>query len=338
MLVSELKTRLDGQTERSIEFNLGDVRVDDEARTLTVLDGDASFPLDERVERSFGKYLGVPFAYLDKCPPDLKAYTLNYWLQKRANAVGVVEVIDDRFINVHKPGLVIIPLRRVVDVISATLDPAYEVKDFTLNDTKFQIDVITDHSVEVEPWTDVEDRNPDHHATVGDITHGGVRFIANPTVAQAPQVLTYLHRLWCTNGATSPEAEGTIKLKGQTVDEICLEMEAAMTRVVADLDDKLASYAALATKFPPGSKENFARQLGLEYKVPARVLNKILDRIQILPDGASLYDITQVFTAMANEEGLKWETIAKLQEIGGSLAFETEAVTHRCGACERLLP
>jgi hypothetical protein len=338
LLISDLRARLEGQTERSVEATLGDISVAADASTVTIADENLTFPLDERAERSFGKYLGVPKAYLEKCPPDHKAYVLNYWLQRKANAAGVIELIDDRFINVHKPGLVIIPIRRVVDVISNTLDPSYEIKDFTLNDTKFQIDVITPHTVEVEPWSDVEDRNPEHHATVGDITHGGIRFVANPTEAEAPQVLTYLHRLWCSNGSTSPVDEGTLRIKGTTVDEILIEMEGAMRRAVGDLDNKLAAYAALSDKYPPGSKDAFARQLGLEYKVSAKILNKILDRVQILPDGASLYDIAQVFTAMANEEGIPAKQVAILQEIGGQLAFNTDEVTHRCGMCERLLP
>lgn len=337
MLVSDLKSRLEGVQERSIEATLGNLVVDDDASKVSVRGGE-EFYLDEKVERSFAKYLGIPKAYLEKCDPEAKAWNLNHWFQRKANASAVIETVDGHFINVHKPGLVILPLRRVVDVISNTLDPSYEIVDLIRSDTRFQVDVITGHTVEVEPWSDIEDRNPVHHATVGDITHGGIRFRANPTEVEAPVVQTYLHRLWCTNGSTSPEDEGTIKLKGSTVDEILGELNAAMDRVVGDLDAKLAEYAALATQYPPGSPLAFARQLGQEHKVPARVLNKILDRIQILPDGASLYDVQQVFTAMANEEGVKYETILKLQELGGNLAFDTEAVTHRCGTCERLLP
>lgn len=336
-MVSDLKSRLEGVQERSIEATLGNLVVDDDASKVSVRGGE-EFYLDEKVERSFAKYLGIPKAYLEKCDPEAKAWNLNHWFQRKANASAVIETVDGHFINVHKPGLVILPLRRVVDVISNTLDPSYEIVDLIRSDTRFQVDVITGHTVEVEPWSDIEDRNPVHHATVGDITHGGIRFRANPTEVEAPVVQTYLHRLWCTNGSTSPEDEGTIKLKGSTVDEILGELNAAMDRVVGDLDAKLAEYAALATQYPPGSPLAFARQLGQEHKVPARVLNKILDRIQILPDGASLYDVQQVFTAMANEEGVKYETILKLQELGGNLAFDTEAVTHRCGTCERLLP
>lgn len=336
MLVADLKQRLEGVTEGTIETNLGDIVVDDDASRMSI--GDHEFYLDEKVERSFARYLGIPKPYLEKCPSEFKAVTLNYWLQKKGNSGAIIETVNDQFVTVHKHGLVIVPLSRVVNLISDTLDPAYEITSLIRNDTRFQVDVITPHTVEVEPWNVLEDRNPENHATVGDITHGGIRFRANPTEVEAPVIQTYLHRLWCLNGSTSPVKEGTIKLKGNTVDEILLEMEAAMNKVVGDLDNKLASYAELATKYPPGSKEAFARQLGTEYKIPTRVLMHILDRIEILPDGASLYDVLNVFTSVATEDGVKYETIIKLQELGGALAFDTEAVTHRCGTCERLLP
>ena len=339
MLVADLKQRYDGITESSLEVQLGDLRVDDDASRLLVGPGsDTFYYLDEKVERSFGKYLGIPKAYLEKCDPEAKAWNLNHWFQRKANSSAVIESVGDQFVTVHKSGLVIVPLSRVLTIISDTLDPTYEVTNLERSDTLFQVDVITPHTVEIEPWEELEDRNPINHATVGDITHGGIRFRANPTEVEAPVVQTYLHRLWCLNGSTSPTKEGTIKLKGSTVDEVCDEIEAAMQRVVGELDDKLTQYAALATRYPPGSKEAFARQLGQEHKIPTRVLMHILDRIEILPEGASLYDILNVFTSVANEEGVKWATILKLQELGGALAFDTDAVTHRCGTCERLLP
>jgi len=325
--------------ERSIEVHLGDLTVDENATRILVEDGPGEgFYLTEKVERAFARFLGVPMNYLEKCPPELKAHNLNYWLQAKAGATAVIETVNNQFVTVHKSGLTVIPLNRVVEVISDNLDPNYQVVDLTRGEDLFQLDVITDHQIEVEPREDIEDRNPVLHTSVGDITHGGIRFRSNPTKAEPPVVQTYLHRLWCSNGATSPIAEGTIKLKGLTVDDVLSEIETAMNRAIGDLDAKLASYAALATKQPPGSKENFARQLGNEHKIPARVLNKILDRVEVLPEDATLYDIMNIFTSMANEEGIRYETMLKLQELGGALAMDTDAVTHRCGTCERLLP
>lgn len=335
MLVADLKEHLAGVQERSLEMTLGDIEVDSEARSIRTRTGE-EFQLDEQAERSLAAYLGVSKSYLAKCPPDLKAHNINFWLKRRENAAAVIEAVGDHWVTIHKPGLLILPLARVADVITATMDPSYEVVSLIRNETKFHIDIITDHSVEIEPDERIEDRQRGQRS-VGDITHGGVRIISNPTEVEAPQVLTYLHRLWCTNGSTSPESEGTIRLKGNTIDDIFVELEGACRRVMGDLNHKLEDYAALARTFPPGSPVRFAYQLGREYGLTQKLMDRIIERVNVLPEDATLYDIQQVFTELANG-AVNYKTMVKLQHLSGDLAFNTEAVTHRCNTCERLLP
>jgi hypothetical protein len=335
LLVGDLKEHLAGVRERSIEITLGDIDVDVDAARVRLSTGE-DFQLDEQAERSLAQYLGVSKAYLAKCPPELKAHNLNYWLRRRENAAAVIEVVGDHWVTVHKPGLLILPLARVADIVTATMDPSYEIVQLLRNDTKFHVDIITDHHVEVAPDDRIEDRRRGQR-TVGDITHGGVRILANPSEVEAPQVLTYLHRLWCTNGSTSPEDQGAIRLKGNTVDDILVEMEGACRRVMGDLDAKLESYAALATTYPPGSPTRFAYQLGREYNLPQRLMDRIMERVSVLPEDATLYDVQQVFTELANGS-VNYRLMTKLQQISGDLAFNTDQVTHRCGTCERLLP
>lgn len=336
MLVADLKEHLSGVRERSLEMTLGDIEVDSEARTIRTTTGE-EFQLDEQAERSLANYIGVPKAYLAKCPPDLKAHNINYWLKRRENAAAVIEAVGDHWVTIHKPGLLILPLARVADVITATMDPDYEVVQLIRNDTKFHIDIITPHSyVEIDPDERIEDRRRGERS-VGDITHGGVRIISNPTEVEAPQVLTYLHRLWCTNGSTSPEAEGTIRLKGNTIDDIFVELEGACRRVMGDLNAKLEDYAALSRTFPPGSPTRFAYQLGREYGLTQKLMDRVIERVNVLPEDATLYDIQQIFTELANG-AVNYRTMVKLQHLSGDLAFNTDAVTHRCNTCERLLP
>lgn len=336
MLVADLKDHLSGVRERSLETTLGEIQVDPEARHVRLSNGE-QFQLDEQAERSLSQYVGIPKAYLAKCPPELKAHNLNFWLQRRGNAAAVIEATDDHWVTIHKPGLLILPLQRVADVVTNTLPADYEIVQLIRNDTRFHVDIITPHQyVEVTPDDRIEDRTQGSR-TVGDITHGGVRIISNPTEVEAPQVLTYLHRLWCTNGSTSPEAEGTIKLKGNTIDDVFVELEGACQRVMGELDAKLADYAALAAAFPPGTPMRFAYQLGREYGLPQKLMDRIMERVNVLPADASLYDIQQVFTELANGS-VNYKTMLKLQHLSGDLAFNTENVTHRCGTCERLLP
>lgn len=336
MLVSDLKEHLAGVRERSLETTLGDIEVDSEARTIRMSGSGEEFAFDEQAERSLAAYLGVSKSYLAKCPADLKAHNLNYWLRRKENAAAVVESVGDHWVTIHKPGLLILPLARVADVITATMEPNYEVVQLIRNETKFHVDIITPHHVEIEPDDRIEDRRRGDRS-VGDITHGGVRILSNPTEVEAPQVLTYLHRLWCTNGSTSPESEGTIRLKGNTIDDIFVELEGACQRVMGELDQKLADYAALAHTFPPGSPTRFVYQLGREYGLTQRLMDRIIERVNVLPEDASLYDVQQIFTELANG-AVNYRTMVKLQHLSGDLAFNTEAVTHRCGTCERLLP
>jgi len=335
VLVGDLKEHLEGVRERSIETTLGGIEVDADASRIRLTTGE-DFHLDEQAERSLAQYLGVSKAYLAKCPPDLKAHNLNFWLRRRENAAAVIEVVGDHWVTVHKPGLLILPLARVADIVTATMDPGYEVVQLLRNDTKFHVDIITDHHVEVAPDDRIEDRRRGQR-TVGDITHGGVRILANPSEVEAPRVLTYLHRLWCTNGSTSPEDEGTIRLKGNTVEDILVEMEGACRRVMGDLDAKLESYAALARTHPPGSPTRFAYQIGREYGLPQRLMDRVMERVSVLPEDATLYDVQQVFTELANGS-VNYRLMTRLQQLSGDLAFDTEHVTHRCGTCERLLP
>lgn len=341
MLVSELNESLAGVNERTIEATFSEVAVDDECRSLRIDDGSHSgvqeFQFDEQLERSLSKYLGVSKSYLAKCPPDLKAYNLNHWLNDKPGTSIVAETLGDRIVSFHRPGLVILPIREVANVITEAMNPNDEVVTLIRDDTRFHIDITTDHHVEIAPDDRISDRTQGERQ-VGDITHGGVRVLANPTEVKNPIVQTYLHRLWCTNGCTSPEAEGTISLRGNTVDEVLQEMNDAMNNIRGDLDEKLASYADMARRRPPGSPSRFARQFGRENGVPARILDRIIDQVEILPEDATLYDIQQVFTRMANGGNMPYNRMVQLQSIAGDLAFDTDHVVHRCGTCERLLP
>jgi len=330
--VADLTATLEGKNERSIDSRLGDIRIADDASRVVLRGSGDEFTFDEPLEQALANYLGINKSYLAKCPPDLKAYNVNWWLQARPDAAAVIEAVGENVINVHKPGLLILPLMKVADIITRTFDPDNEIINLIRDDRWFHIDIKTDHHIEVRPDERIEGRRE-----VGDITHGGVRILANPIEAKSPKVMTYLHRLWCTNGSTSPEKEGTISLKGVTVDEVLEELEAAAQRTMGDLDKKLAEYAALADRQPPGSPTRFAYQLGREYNLTQRVMDRVMERVAILPEDASLYDIQQVFTQLANGN-VNYKTMTALQHLGGDMAFATDHVVHRCEMCERLLP
>ena len=76
------------------------------------------------------------------------------------------------------------------------------------------------------------------------------------------------------------------------------------------------------------------RQEGLEAlcdrsRRPVRYANQ-------LPEPVSVWDVNQAFTNVANIVE-RYQTMMRLQTLGGSLSFDAERMIERCGTCERLL-
>jgi hypothetical protein len=55
-----------------------------------------------------------------------------------------------------------------------------------------------------------------------------------------------------------------------------------------------------------------------------------------LPDNATVYDVNQAFTSVANLD-VTHAARVKLQTLGGHLAFEPDKMIARCRTCEQRL-
>lgn len=222
-----------------------------------------------------------------------------------------------------------LPVSRVVEVITKTLKPEDTVRRFLVDDQRLHVDVTTtDHNVVFY--------DASNHPEVGDITEAGLRVLSHPYASKPPSVGTYLERLACTNGQTTPEKVGQISIKGRTVDEVIAEMEMAADLVLSQLDEKLARYAETRSILVPGSPQAFVAQLAREAGVNRQVLDAVLDIVNQLPAPVSVWDVQNAFTAVANVVE-RYSTMTRLQQLGGSLSFDAERMVERCGTCERLL-
>jgi hypothetical protein len=322
MLVSELPNAFDLFQEETITLDLGDMGITSDASAISAKA--RNFPLDEVAERALATYLNIPYTYLENCPPEFKAQTLRFWRDEAPEAEMVLEVTNGALVNVHKPTTVTIPPRDVAAVMAKVFDPEAEVRKFILNSKMFHLDITTPmHQIEVA-------------TEVGDVTQAGVRVLVYPFSDKLPSVTAYMERLVCTNGMCQDERVGQIRIKGQTVDDVISEMESAARSTLSHLDNRLHSYARTAQTTAPGSHGAFAYQLGRELSLRQPVMDMIMDRVGQLTAPATVYDIMNVFTAVANQ--LPYAQRVKMQTLGGSLAMDTERMVNRCGSCERLLP
>lgn len=326
MKIAEFDQILSNRRDERIVTRLGDITIADDASVLQL--GSDVFAVDDAVERNLASYLKIPSSYLAACPPDFKAQTLQFWQGQHADAETVMELTDGHIVAIHSPESLMIPMREVVRVAERVFDPEAEIRYHYFDEQRLHLDVTTpQHAVDVQSPV---------YRQVGDITQAGLRFLAYPNQSKAPSVGAYLERLVCTNGMTTQERAGQISLQGRTVEEVIEEMEQAARRMMGTLDDRLERYAATAQQRIPGNRQAFAHQLAREANLNRGVLDMVMELVNQLPEDATLYDINQAFTSIANAD-VSYATRMRLQTLGGYMAFEPERIVARCGTCQHPL-
>lgn len=327
--VGQLQEYFAKRQERSETAKLGDFAVSDDATELRITQGvgTSAFPLDETATTALAKYLKIPARYLNNVEPDFRAVLLRYEFERHQEAATTVEAVNDTIIAVHQPTQLMIPQSRVTQVIGRVFSPEDTVRRIATSENLLHIDITTERHQVSFPHQDL---------VAGDITEGGIRFLAHPFRSTAPSVSPYVERLICSNGVSVDERIGRISLTGHTVDEVIEEMERAAQLTLGQLDDHLERLSATRQIPVPGSPQAFAAQLAKEANVTRKVLDRVLEEINQLPQPVSVWDVQNVLTSVANES-TKYTTLVKLQNLGGDLAFDAERSVSRCAQCERKL-
>lgn len=331
--VGQLDEYLAKRVENTITHKLGDLTTSDDATMLYFDEGLSKkhLVLDETASKAVCKFLKVPHAYYDKITPDFRSQVLTYEFNRHKEVDVALETLNGDLVAAHQPSQVMLPLTQVAGVIGNVFSPEDTMRRVVVNDTRFHVDVTTEKHRLTFPNMLSGDK------MVGDITEAGVRFLAYPFRSDVkPSASVYAERLICMNGQTTDERLGRIDLKGRNVDEVIAEMEIAAELLLSQLDGYLEKLSVTRQLYAPGSPQAFAQQLAREAKLSREVLDKVLDIINQLPEPVSIWDVNQAFTSVANE-AVNYNLMMKLQNLGGSLAFEAEKMIERCTQCERLL-
>jgi hypothetical protein len=331
MLVSEFVKAVDQGRESIAVKSLSDVKLTDEGIVFTDSSIQEPIVFDEVAEKRLSSYLGINSAYLKKCPAELKQQNVNYWLQRFSTSEALFHSIDGHLQNIHRPDKVILPAKKFAESISTTFQPSDTIRNLKFDGESLHVDITSDRfSVEVL-GTGTEER-----PRVGDITHGGLRAFAYPTRERAPRIETYLHRLVCSNGLSVAEPDLTIRLKGNTVTEVLGEIEQHAQELMRNLPTRLQAYHDSASIPLEGDIGKLIFELARERGISGKVLDRIMVRSAELPDNPTAYDLTQLFTSIANE-GVSYRSQMRLQRLGGLIGLQTEETLHRCTNCERPL-
>jgi len=329
-----------------VTARLGDVELlaeGDGAGILRV--GDERFPWGDRNTQMLAGFLKGPgYKYLLREPLAWQSSVVRHHTQKNADLESTWYIEGSSVAGIYQPDAKIIPLVSVAEQVADVFDMD-DRADVLYSPDQVEINVLSNlRTVTVPGIPGVADRpldgTVDHPSgrKVGDLSAGGVRIIIQPGKPErAPAVEEFWERLVCLNGMTRRVAGSQINLRGRTVDEILTEMNNVMRVIWEGLEGSGRAILHSAETPVPGATSDFLRVVARERGINAATVLRLQERAASLPANPTVYDVTQVITDLANEEGLPVVTRRNLQAIGGDLTVDTERMVHRCNTCERPL-
>lgn len=307
-----------------------------------VLVGGERVAWGERSLQMVAGFVGIPYKWLSRQDLECQQWNLHHtrdkiegdatWYLEGHNVAGVYPV-DAKIIAL---ALVAERIARVFgadDLVSIVMDA--DQVEINVQSAALFVTVPGVEGVESRPdrWED------EHGVWYGDITNGGVRIRIQPGKPErAPIVEEYTIRKWCKNGATRMVTGSTVTLRGRTVEEILDELEQVMRTILAGLVATLASIRQSADIMIPGETSHFIQQVAAERGLSDSIVVRLLEGRAALPASPSVYDVTQLFTALANEDRIPVRTRRALQAIGGEFLTDPREAARRCVQCEQRLP
>ena len=318
--VSDLRRLVAQDTTQLTHTDYRSVEVSEEDADLVVRAGDHTFSLDDQSLQLFGKPLGITGKFLTDTLTDnaVRRTVLQHLVDNHAADKVVFEHDSGRLLATYESGPRIIPRNRYVDVVTAVMPHDAEIRRFEYGRGKVLIDAYhTEKSVEPR---------------VGDVTLGGMRFVGYVSPREfSPSTSIFMERLVCTNGMTRQEEASLIRVRGNSVDEVIESMEQNARLLFDEVLPQRMHQWAETVNVTVDNAEQFVHRIARQTGLGSRMESRIIERIAGLPeDERSLYDITNVITAMQHGEGVSQRQRDLLQEVGGNIVVDEG---HRCASC-----
>jgi hypothetical protein len=251
-------------------------------------------------QKSIAWRLGIPFNYLQKCPPELQAEQMNHWIKH--------EKREQLFIRFDRQEVraVFTPRYKPVDnfEVLARLDEMGYMPDTKVQcclDGEFMLLSIPDgkRSFKIN----------------GDKMTGGISTSNSEVGLASLSVSAFILRLVCTNGMV---AKTEISASYRHVStKILIELPQVFEKVADGLDkqkDRLKLSLESPVSDPLATIERFNRQFGLGEQEKEAVA-----RAWPQEAGETMFNVVNTYTRAAAMKGLPAESSFRLQRVGGEV-------------------
>ena len=274
---------------------------------------------------ALGNILDIPSKFLGRLDPDVQETLLNTMLARSGSEEVRIDANDQGVVDVYPANFNRLPAAEVVGIASRVVGNEGRVIDWRRDNTGYGFEVIIPEMAEYGFGGD---------PSVGDITHGGLRFGQDLKHGLAPWVQEYVYRLVCTNGMEIPDRSLKVSIKGSTLDEIVAELEQKAEEAFGRVESTIASFYELRNERvsqPEQTLARLAREHGLTDKALAEMIRQLPE--YMAADGTvSMFDLVNLLTNQANDPALvgRFGSRRKLEVVGGTVALDHSS---RCPQC-----
>lgn len=291
-------------------------------------DGGREVLLDDEGTKQFAQWLDIPFKFLQRQNDEMQQYLLTQIIGKRRDDLLTVEVLGDKVSAVTDPGRTVISPKRYVEVAKKVIAGSDTVvADFRCDADSFLLDVIPPEGFL---------RGISGDAKAGDLCHGGLRFTQNRSRNLAPQVSNFLYRRICTNGMVVPDPSLKVDARNLSSEGLVDSLEEIARRAFNDVEAAIEAFYDLRNEKVADPSQALLR-LGEEAGLPSRTIMGLIERVPEYIDvteDASMFDVVNLITNMANDPANRESTRHALQMAGGESVASHAA---RCRSCQSRL-
>lgn len=258
-------------------------------------------------QRLLANRLRVPYTYLERCPTDLQAQNLNFWIEQEARQRKTFFCrFDDQklravFTDRYRP---LDNMEILSQLIENGFDPSAEVQS-SMDDSMFLVKIPEySRSFNVSTVHEKQDK-----------IVPGISLANSEVGTLAFSIESFFYRLVCTNGLISMTATTSrFKHISQRGIENFQDTLAQVIQGSIHNQNQFHISRNSAVNNPISSIEMFAHQFGL-----SQVETEVVRQSYYKEQGATMFHIINAFTAAAKAPGLTTGEIYKLEKAGGQI-------------------
>lgn len=282
---------------------------------------DEKYLLTENSFEQLCDLLSVPKAYADRCPEELKATTINYWLNLRGEMMWAGLFEQNKLRSLMSPSYAYVPSLDIFNAVQDRIPEEMEIANWSINGDVLEY-------VGFSPQYDTH--------IVDSPVRAGLRVLYSDAWSVFPRFDSYLCRIACLNSAITPISSKKFRVSGKSSAELIEQSQEYVTEAFAQVQPMLDGFANLAEI----EVTNFISLIGkicAENGLPKKLKNLIIESVDnqqfkstVSGEMRTMYDVINLLTWVASHANVTEAHREHLFAIAGSAMVHN---TTRCDSC-----